>query len=256
MWSILIAQKVGLAFKELLLFTLGAILMRSAGCIYNDLTDIKFDQAVERTKSRPLASGAMSKKTALFSMGLLLFFSALILFQLTPCAIAIGFAALALTFLYPWMKRITYWPQLFLGLAFNIGALMGYASITNALSLSCILLYIGGIAWTLLYDTIYAYQDIYDDLKVGVKSSAIFCRKNPKLYLSIFAIIALGFWLWVGRVENFGIFYHLGIVFVSLHFLWQIITLKVSAPHNCAVRFSSNAHVGWILILALLMEKL
>ncbi len=169
--------------KYLILFLLGSILMRSAGCIVNDIVDIKFDKKVERTKNRPLASEQVSKNLALFYTSILCFIAFLVLINFNLLTIALAMASMPFAFTYPLMKRYTYWPQLFLGITFNYGLILAWTSINNSVALAPILFYLGAIFWTLGYDTIYGYQDIKDDEIIGVKSTSIKFKNNPKNFL-------------------------------------------------------------------------
>jgi len=255
-WGIALASPTWLPGFLLLLFACGAVLMRSAGCVYNDMIDKDFDAKVRRTASRPLASGEVSSKEALIVLFLLLGGSALILFSLPPSVILTGFVALGLVFLYPWMKRITYWPQLFLGLTFNIGIFMGWLSLHPELSLTPFLFYGGAILWTLGYDTIYAFQDREDDLFAGVKSSAIAISSAPKLYLSLFYGGTLVLWAMGGKQAHLGWIYWIFLGFIALHLAWQITFLKEDDPDNCLKRFKSNTYVGVLLFLGIFFSHL
>jgi 4-hydroxybenzoate polyprenyltransferase len=164
------------------LFLIGAIVMRAAGCVVNDLWDREFDRQVERTKLRPLAAGTLTPAQALAFLGVLLFIGFAILIQLSTLTIVLGFLSLPLIAAYPLMKRYTYWPQAFLGLTFNFGALMGWSAVTGGLSLAAVLLYLSGILWTLVYDTVYAHQDKEDDALAGIKSTALLFGDNSKLW--------------------------------------------------------------------------
>ncbi len=230
--------------------------MRSAGCVYNDMVDKDFDAKVRRTASRPLASGEVSSKEALFVLCVLLGGSALILFSLPAPVIVTGFLALGLVFLYPLMKRITYWPQLFLGLTFNIGIFMGWLSLDPVLSLTPFLFYGGAILWTLGYDTIYAFQDLEDDLFAGVKSSAIAISSTPKLFLSLFYGGALILWGMGGREAHLGGIYWFLLGLIALHLAWQILSLKEDVPSNCLKRFQSNTTIGTLLFLSIVISRL
>jgi len=239
----------------LVLFALGAILMRSAGCVYNDIIDKDFDARVTRTAARPLAAGIVSIKEAYGLLIFLLGVSALILFSLPLPTIITGFIALALVFLYPWMKRITYWPQLFLGFTFNIGIFMGWLSVHPILSLTPFVFYAGAIFWTLGYDTIYAYQDMEDDLLVGVKSSTFVISAAPKLCLSLFYASALILWGIGGQMARLGWIYILFLSLIFFHFIWQILTLKKQDPSNCLKRFVSNTQIGLLLFIGIVFSR-
>lgn len=228
--------------------------MRSAGCIYNDMTDKDFDAKVKRTALRPLATGEVSSKEALLILFFLLAMSALILFSLPLPVIMVGFVSLALVILYPWMKRMTYWPQLFLGLAFNIGVFMGWLSLCPSLSLTPLLFYGGGIFWTIGYDTIYAFQDLEDDILIGVKSSAIAISSAPKLFLSLFYGAAIILWGIGGKEAHLGGVYWLFLSLITFHFAWQIFVLRKDNANNCLEIFKSNTMVGFLLFLGILLS--
>ncbi len=240
----------------LFLFALGAILMRSAGCVYNDIIDKDFDKKVQRTIGRPIASGELHVRQGLTFLITLLVPAAFILFSLPVLSISIGFFALALVFIYPWMKRITYWPQLFLGLTFNIGIFIGWFTNSSSLTLGPIFLYVGAIFWTIGYDSIYAFQDREDDLLVGVKSSALVISSHPKLFLSLIYGFTLIFWIIAGFYSRFFEVYWLFLSLIAAHFAWQIATLKINIAENCSTRFFSNVHVGILLFIAIVFSRL
>lgn len=251
-WSVLLALPAhstsGLEVLRLMfLFAVGSFVMRGAGCTYNDIVDRDIDASVERTRSRPLPSGQVSLIQAwvfLFAQALL---GLAVLLSLTPFAIWLGLASLGLIAVYPFMKRITYWPQIWLGLTFNWGALMGFAAVVNGLSLTPVLLYIGAIFWTVGYDTIYAHQDKEDDLMVGVKSSALKLGAKTKFWLGVFYGSALAFFLAAGLHASLGIGFVLGIAICGAHMLRQIRTLDIEDPANCLRIFKSNRDFGAIL---------
>jgi 4-hydroxybenzoate polyprenyltransferase len=255
-WGIALASPKWPPLALLLLFACGATLMRSAGCVYNDMIDKNFDAKVKRTAIRPLATGEVSSKEALFILFFLLAMSALILFSLPLPVIMVGFVSLALVLLYPWMKRITYWPQLFLGLAFNIGVLMGWLSLYPTFSLTLLLFYGGGIFWTIGYDTIYAFQDLEDDILIGVKSSAIVISSAPKLFLSLFYGVAVILWGVGGKEAHLGWVYWLFLTFITLHFAWQILALRKNNANNCLEIFKSNTKIGFLLFLGIFLSHL
>ncbi len=255
-WGIVLASPTLPSLFLLLLFACGAVLMRSAGCVYNDMIDKDFDAQVRRTASRPLAAGEVSLKEAAIVLFFLLGLSALILFNLPPSVILTGFVALGLVLLYPWMKRITYWPQLFLGLTFNIGILMGWLSLHPTLSLTPFLFYGGAILWTLGYNTFFGFQYREDDLVIGVKSSAIAISSAPKLYLSLFYGGALILWAMGGKQAQLGWIYWVFLGFIALHLAWQISSLREDDSDNCLKQFKSNAIVGILLFLGLLFSRL
>lgn len=233
------------------LYCLGAILMRGAGCTYNDLVDADIDARVERTRVRPLPSGQLTKVQALLFLGIQLGLSFLILLQLPALTVALGCLSLILVFIYPWMKKITFWPQAFLGFTFNWGVLMGWSTATNRLTLTPLFLYLGGIFWTLIYDTLYAHQDKQDDLLAGVRSTALkFDQKTP-YYLCVFSILCLGFWGLAGWQASLSWPYYGGLSLIFLHFLWQILTADLDNPQDCLYKFKSNQWIGWILLAGL-----
>jgi len=233
------------------LFALGAVTMRGAGCTVNDILDRDFDAKVARTARRPIPSGAVSPRQALIFLAGLLAVGLAILLQLSWTAIWLGVASLALVFPYPLMKRITYWPQLWLGLTFNWGALVGWAANRNDLALPALLLYGGGIAWTLGYDTIYAHQDKEDDALIGVKSSALKLGARTKPWLIVFFALALAGFAAAGLSAGLGALYPVLLIPLALHFAWQVWSLNIYDPKNCLRRFKANRDSGLLLLLAL-----
>ncbi len=248
-WSIALARPdLVEGLRLFVLFALGAVVMRGAGCTYNDIVDRDFDGAVARTADRPIPSGAVSVRGAIVWLVVQLLVGLAILVQLNAFAIGMGVASLVLVFTYPLMKRVTWWPQFFLGLAFNWGALMGYAAVAGRLDIAPVLLYAAGILWTLGYDTIYAHQDKEDDALIGVKSSALRLgeRTVPALYLfyagALVLIAAMG-----GAAALTPVFLAaLGVGAVQL--VWQVRTLKVDDPADCLRKFKSNRLFGWLLL--------
>ena len=214
--------------KHCILFFCGAVLMRSAGCIVNDILDRKIDVMVERTKNRPIASGKISVKKSLIYVFLLCFTAFLILIQFNFNTIILGLASMPFAFSYPLMKRFTYWPQLFLGITFNYGLVMAWFSLTNEFSFYPLILYFGAIFWTLGYDTIYGFQDIKDDEIIGVKSTSIKFKKNPKIFIfSCYFFFYLSLIL-IGLLMAFSKFYFIFSLIILLQlFFFQIHTLKV-----------------------------
>ena len=236
----------------MLLFALGAFVMRGAGCVVNDLADRKYDALVERTKGRPLPSGRVSVLQALIFLGFLCLIGLGILLQLNEFTIWMGVGSLGLVVLYPFMKRFTYWPQIVLGLTFNWGALMGWTAITGSLGWSAVLLYGGGIFWTLGYDTIYAHQDKEDDALIGVKSTALKLAENTPRWLVFFYGTMLLFFAGAGYMAHIGPAYYAGLLVVAGHCLWQIKSLKMEDGDNCLRLFKSNYHLGIILFISIL----
>ena len=217
-----------LYFKYLILFFLGSILMRSAGCIFNDIVDKDLDKKVKRTKKRPIASKQISIFKAFIYVALLCLIALVILLQFNKLTIMLGMGSMILAFAYPYMKRITYWPQLFLGLTFNWGIIMGWTSITNNISVEALLLYFAAIFWTLGYDTIYGLQDMHDDEIIGVKSTSIKFKSNVKVFvgscycLSIIFILIMFYML---KINNFILFLSIPAV-ISL--LYQLKIFKIN----------------------------
>jgi 4-hydroxybenzoate polyprenyltransferase len=250
-WSLAYAYSIDKNLSQFLyyffLFFLGSILMRSAGCIVNDIVDKDIDQKVYRTRDRPLACGLISVKLSLVYTASLCAAAFFILVQFNILTIILGFASMILAFSYPFMKRITYWPQLFLGLTFNWGIIMAWAAVTNSISIEISTLYIAAIFWTLGYDTIYGTQDLQDDEIIGIKSTSIKFKKNIKLFVSIcyflssFLIVNLFY-------SNLGLnnFTFLIIVFI-LSLMLQIIKFNKNNPKNCLRAFKLNNLSGFIL---------
>ncbi len=255
-WGLALASSTFPPPFLLALFALGAVLMRSAGCVYNDIVDQDFDRQVKRTASRPLAAREIKLQEAVVFLVILLGLSAFILFSLPYPVILTGFVALGLVFLYPWMKRITYWPQLFLGLTFNIGALMGWFCLKPGLSNVPFLFYGGGILWTLGYDTIYAFQDREDDFLVGVKSSALAVSSSPKLFLSFVYAGSVILWRIGGNEAHLGRTYWFFLGVIALHFIWQVLSLTENCSQNCLRRFDSNKFIGLLLFLGIVFSHL
>ena len=240
----------------LLVFTCGALLMRSAGCVYNDIIDRDLDRQVKRTATRPLARGELSSKEASIFLVALLMSAALLLFSLPSSVILTGIIALALVLLYPWMKQFTYWPQLFLGLTFNIGILMGWLFLKSPFSPVPFLFYGGAILWTIGYDTIYAFQDKEDDLLAGIKSSALVVASAPKVFLCFTYGLALILWAMGGIAAQLKQPYWIFLSFIMIHFLWQISSLKENIANNCLKRFESNAQIGIFLFIGIVFSRL
>jgi 4-hydroxybenzoate polyprenyltransferase len=240
--------------------TIGAFLMRGAGCTWNDVTDREFDAAVARTKSRPIPSGQVTVKQALVWMGLQAAIAGLILFTFNGTAIVLGLASLVLVIIYPFAKRFTWWPQVFLGLAFNWGALVAWAAHSGSLGLGAVLLWLSGIAWTLFYDTIYAHQDKEDDALIGVKSTArLFGDQNSKMWLRGFLVLAVLLMtagvLFAFLPTNPGLPKLLlalaGIWGFGWHMAWQLTRLDTTDPSRCLMLFRSNRNAGLIPALFL-----
>ena len=244
-------------FFYLTLFFLGAVLMRSAGCIVNDILDKEFDSKVTRTKDRPIASGKISIKQAIYLSLLLCFLAFLVLINFNTFTIILALGSMPLAFTYPLMKRYTYWPQLFLGITFNYGLILGWTSVTNTISLIPIFFYFGAIFWTLGYDTIYGFQDIKDDEIIGLKSTAIKFKSNPCTFLYISYSIFIITLILIGFLINLNIFYFIFLVMIGLHmYYFQIFKFNFKDPANCLKIFKSNNLVGLLVFIGLLVGKI
>lgn len=235
------------------LFLAGSIIMRSAGCIINDLTDQKFDEKVERTKSRPLAAKKISRRSAFILLGFLLFFGLLILVQFNAATILSGFVAMALVITYPFMKRITHYPQIFLGLTFNFGVLMASLALLESINFNTIILYVACIIWTIIYDTIYAYQDIEDDLKIGVKSTAIKFQNNPKRALTFLNFLLFLLLVFLGWKANFESGFFLAILVADLLLNHKIKNCDFGDSQKCLKVFKANIWVGALILTAIIL---
>ncbi len=246
-WAVALAAEGWPDGRLLGLFAAGALIMRSAGCIYNDIVDRKFDAMVARTRNRPLASGALSVRHAIIFMALLLAAGLAILVQLHWLAIVLGAGSLALVFTYPLMKRITHWPQVFLGLTFNWGALMGWAAATGTLDWPAGLLYLGGIFWTLGYDTIYAHQDKEDDALIGVKSSALALGARTRPFLIAVYGLSLATFGAAGALQGIAWPFYLGLGVVAALYGWQALLARFDDPADCLAKFKANTWVGLAL---------
>ena len=230
--------------------------MRSAGCIVNDIADRNFDKKVERTKNRPIASGKISIFLASVYALILCFLAFLVLINFNFITILFAIASMPLAFSYPLMKRFTYWPQLFLGITFNYGLLLGWISIHESISLEPIILYLGAIFWTLGYDTIYGYQDIKDDEIIGVKSTSIKFKNNPKKILYFFYLITFLSLVSIGYLMKFNYIYFIFLLIPLFHlFIYQIGKLNIESANNCLKLFKSNNILGLIIFLNLVIGK-
>jgi|TARA_B100001248_G_scaffold258915_1_gene244029 4-hydroxybenzoate polyprenyltransferase len=251
-YALLINQNLKLFLYYSFLFFLGSVLMRSAGCIFNDIIDRDLDKKVKRTKSRPIASGIISVKKSFFYVIILCLIAFLILIQFNIKTIVLGLSSMILAFSYPFMKRITYWPQLFLGLTFNWGLVMGYVAILDQISFEILLLYISAIFWTLGYDTIYGVQDIVDDEIIGIKSTAIKFKKNIKTFVSACYLISFLLIIFVLKM-NLGI--NLSTFFILMFLVTLIFQIKIFSeddPVNCLKAFKINNLSGAFVFLSIL----
>jgi|TARA_B100001063_G_scaffold109128_1_gene101774 4-hydroxybenzoate polyprenyltransferase len=241
----------------LFFFLAGSILMRSAGCIVNDIFDKKFDIKVSRTKNRPIASGKISIYKGIFYSITLCLIAFLVLVQFNYLTIILALGSMPLAFTYPLMKRFTYWPQLFLGITFNYGLVLGWTSIENSVNIIPIIFYIGAIFWTLGFDTIYGFQDLKDDEIIGLKSTSIKFKSKPHLFLKLcYTIFLIGLFI-VGFMMQFNKFYYLGLVIIGFHlYFMQIYKLKINDSDNCLKIFKSNNLLGAIVLISLMIGKI
>jgi 4-hydroxybenzoate polyprenyltransferase len=243
-------------FFYLTLFFWGSVLMRSAGCIVNDILDKEFDKKVSRTKNRPIASEKISIKLGLFYTAFLCFLALLVLLNFNTFTILLALGSMPLAFSYPLMKRYTYWPQLFLGFTFNYGLILGWVCIKNEIELIPIILYIGAIFWTLGFDTIYGYQDIKDDEIIGVKSTSIRFKKNPKLFLIICYSILMTSLIIVGFFMKFNSMFYIFLSIPIVHlFFYQIYNFDFKNPKNSLKIFKTNNLFGAIVLFNILIGK-
>ena len=243
-------------FFYLLLFFLGAVLMRSAGCIVNDILDKEFDKKVFRTKNRPIASGKISIKIAILYSSFLCFLALIVLLNFNQFTIILALGSMPLAFTYPLMKRFTYWPQLFLGITFNYGLILGWTAIKGQIDVMPIIIYFGAIFWTLGYDTIYGYQDIKDDEIIGLKSTSIKFKKNPYTFLYIcFSIFILNL-LIIGYLMNLNNLYYLFLSFITFQtFYFQLKKLKIQNSLSCLNTFKSNNFLGLLVFFTIVIGK-
>ena len=244
-------------FFYLILFFLGSILMRSAGCIMNDILDKDFDKRVLRTKNRPIASGKISIKLGLIYVFFLCFVALLVLLNFNNFVIILALGSMPLAFSYPLMKRYTYWPQLFLGITFNYGLILGWVCIKNQIDVVAIIFYLGAIFWTLGFDTIYGYQDIKDDEIIGVKSTSIKFKNNPRFFLIICYLIFMISLIGIGILMKFDAIFYFFLSLPILHlFFYQIYNFDSKNPRNSLSVFKSNNLLGLIILFNILIGKI
>jgi 4-hydroxybenzoate polyprenyltransferase len=257
-WSAAMAAVAGGAWGpspwHILLLLIGAVIMRGTGCTWNDFVDRDIDGRVERTRSRPIPSGQVGVPAALVFLAAQALVGLVVLLQFNRFAIGTGIASLGVVAIYPFMKRYTYWPQVFLGLAFSWGALMGWAGERGTLELPAFLLYAGSIAWVMHYDTIYAHQDKEDDALVGLKSTALLFGANTKPMLALFSVLAVLLIGVAGYHANAGVVFALGLAAFAAHLAWQIIQIELDDPDSCLRMFRANRDAGLILFLSLLLD--
>ena len=255
-WAITLAGFGTPDSKLMGLFLVGALVMRGAGCTYNDIIDRDIDAKIARTATRPLPAGEVSPRAAWIFLGLQLAIGLAILIQMNTTAIIVGAASLLLVFSYPFMKRITYWPQAWLGLTFNWGVLVGWAAMRETIEMPALLMYAAGFFWTLGYDTIYAHQDKEDDALVGVKSSALALGRRTKPFVAVMYVLTLALLAAVimqpitPTLPSLVLFGAAG-----LHLVWQVATLDINNPANCLRRFHSNRDFGLLVLGALLLQR-
>ena len=260
-WGLTIAYDFSNSFKNyffyLLLFFLGAVLMRSAGCIVNDILDKEFDKKVERTKNRPITSNKISIGLGIFYSATLCFLALLVLLNFNKITIILALGSMPLAFTYPLMKRFTYWPQLFLGITFNYGLILGWTAINGEINLLPILFYFGAIFWTLGYDTIYGYQDLKDDEIIGLKSTSIKFKNNPIKFLSVCYLVFLIIILIIGLLMDLNKFFYVIFIIIFLQmFYFQIKKLDIENKFSCLKIFKSNNFLGLLVFLSLAVGKI
>ena len=244
-------------FFYLILFFLGAVLMRSAGCIVNDILDKEYDKKVERTQNRPIASNNISVKVGILYSATLCFLALLVLLNFNKITIILALGSMPLAFTYPLMKRFTYWPQLFLGITFNYGLILGWTAVNSQINLIPVLLYFGAIFWTLGYDTIYGYQDIKDDEIIGLKSTSIKFKNNPIKFLSVCYLIFLIIILIIGLLMDLNKFFYVIFIIIFLQmFYFQIKKLDIENKFSCLKIFKSNNFLGLLVFLSLAVGKI
>ena len=258
-WGLALAynenQNLNLFLYYLILFFLGSVLMRSAGCIFNDIVDKDFDKKVKRTKNRPIASGQINVKKSFIYVLILCALAFLILIQFNYLTIILGLSSMLLAFSYPFMKRITYWPQLFLGITFNWGIIMAWSSITNEISIEIVLLYLSAIFWTLGYDTIYGAQDMSEDEIIGLKSTSIKFKNYIKLFVGISYLITIILIAYIFKDKiGINLFSILLILFIITLF-YQIFKFNKKKPKTCLKMFKLNNISGLTLLISLLLIK-
>lgn len=259
-WSIALAKVStggGIPDLRLLaLFLVGAIIMRGAGCTLNDIVDRDLDAKVARTRLRPIASGQVSVRAAIFFLVCLLAAGLVVLLQFNAFSVVLGALSLLAVGVYPFMKRVTYWPQLFLGIAFNWGALLGWSAATGGLSLAAFCLYGGGIFWTLGYDTIYAHQDKEDDLLAGMKSTALKFAEQSKVWVAAVYCASLVLIDAAGIFAGAGVAYHAAVGLAAIHGSFQLLRLDINDPDRCLMVFRSNRNFGLVIFAGATLASL
>ncbi len=260
-WGLTLAYNFSLNlfdyFFYLMLFFLGSILMRSAGCIVNDILDKEFDKKVLRTKNRPIASNQISIKLGIFYTIILCFLALLVLLNFNSITIFLALGSMPLAFTYPLMKRFTYWPQLFLGITFNYGLVLGWTAIKGQIDIVPLIFYLGAIFWTLGYDTIYGYQDIKDDEIIGIKSTSIKFKNSPQTFIALCYSVFLLSLLTNSIIMELNIFFYLIFILIVLQvFFYQIKKLNVKNSLKCLKIFKSNNFLGLLVLISLIGGKI
>jgi 4-hydroxybenzoate polyprenyltransferase len=252
-WGTALAPGGAERWDLFLLFAVGALVMRAAGCVINDLWDRDIDRKVARTADRPLAAGRIGLGGAVMFLGILLLTGRAVLIQLNRPAIVTGFAVIGVVVLYPLAKRVTFWPQLVLGIAFNWGALVGWVAVAGGFAAPAILLYAAGILWTLGYDTIYAHQDKADDVRIGVRSTALLFGRATRPWLAVFYGGATALLVAAGLAADADWSFYAALAAAALHFVWQVATLDLDDPKDCLAKFKSNRDAGLVIAIACLI---
>ena len=243
-------------FFYLILFFLGSVLMRSAGCIVNDILDKEFDKKVFRTKDRPIASNQISIKLGIFYVIILCFLALFVLLNFNSFTIFLALGSMPLAFTYPLMKRFTYWPQLFLGITFNYGLILGWTAIKGQIDFIPIIFYLGAIFWTLGYDTIYGYQDIKDDEIIGLKSTSIKFKNNPHKFLIIcYSVFLLNLLITGFFMELNNLYYFVFVVIFVQMIYFQLVKVDIESSENCLTTFQSNNLLGLLVLFSLIIGK-
>ena len=260
-WGLTLAYDFSTGLKNyilyLTLFFLGSVLMRSAGCIVNDILDKEYDSKVSRTKDRPIASGKISIKLGIIYSLILCILAFIVLINFNFLTITLALASMPFAFTYPLMKRFTYWPQLFLGFTFNYGLLLGWSSIKGNIDFAPLIFYLGAIFWTLGYDTIYGFQDIEDDEIIGVKSTSIKFKENPKTFLSICYFLFFIFYIGMGYLMELNKYFFIISLFIILHLVFfQIYRFNKTNKIKCLSIFKSNNLLGLMVLVSLVMGKI
>ncbi|GKT11521.1 MAG: 4-hydroxybenzoate polyprenyltransferase [Thiomicrorhabdus sp.] len=254
LWALWISSEGVPSTPLLIVFVLGAILMRSAGCVINDYADRNFDGHVERTSQRPLATGLISGKQALFFFSVLCLSAFILVLTLNSLTVMLSFVAIFLAALYPFMKRHTYWPQAFLGAAFAWAIPMAFAAVHNEIPWQLWPLFVATLVWSLIYDTAYAVGDMKDDLRIGVKSTAILFGDRLVLWIGLFQVIMLALLLWSGSLFNLGLSYHLSLLIVGLWFVYDLKRLAANKAGLAFKVFLQNHWIGFIILLGIAID--